>query len=67
MNDKIDFYKELLRFSNDLERTGFQLSVLEHDISVLEKELSSKKLDRDRHIKLIDSTKAQIKQIIKDV
>jgi hypothetical protein len=63
MNDKIDPYKELHRFSNDLERAEILLVALERDISVLEKELSNRKIERVKVLNTISSAKMSIAKV----
>lgn len=61
--DKFDPYKELYRFGNDLERAELNLKELDHDIGVLEKELTEKKIHRNKVLNTIASTKVSINKV----
>jgi ABC-type molybdenum transport system ATPase subunit/photorepair protein PhrA len=61
--DNFDSYKELHRFGNDLERAELNLKEVDHDIGVLEKELSEKRIHRLKVLNTIASTKTSINKV----
>ena len=63
IQDNFDPYKELHRLGTDLERAEINLKEVDHDISVLEKELAEKRIYRNKILNTISSSKMSINKV----